>query len=112
MQSSLTAACIALSLLGIPNGSAQPYPAKSIRLIAPYPPGGGIDSSARIIGQALSEQLGQPVIVDNRAGATGRIGTELAAKSPADGYTLLLGSSAPNAIIPAASPTVAPMLAA
>ena len=105
MQSS--AAGIALCLLGISIASAQIYPAKTIRLIAPYPPGGGIDSSARIIGQALSEQLGQPVIVDNRAGATGRIGTELAAKSPADGYTLLLGSSAPNAIIPAASPTVA-----
>jgi tripartite-type tricarboxylate transporter receptor subunit TctC len=76
-------------------------------LITPYPPGGGIDASARIIGQALSEQLGQQVIIDNRPGATGRIGTEFAAKSPADGYTLLLGSSAPNAIIPAASPTVA-----
>lgn len=103
----LVAAYFALGLLGIPNAWAQEYPTKPIRLIAPYPPGGGIDASARIIGQALSEQFGQQVIIDNRAGATGRIGTELAAKSPPDGYTLLLGSSAPNAIIPAASPTVA-----
>jgi len=98
---------IALCLLGASHAPAQVYPAKPIRLIAPYPPGGGIDSAARIIGQALSEQLGQSVIIDNRAGATGRIGTEIAAKSSADGYTLLLGSSAPNAIIPAASSTVA-----
>src|SRR5712671_1888108 len=106
MRRIVVAAGFALVLIGIPNALAQGYPNKSIRLIAPYPPGGGIDASARIIGQALAEQLGQQVIVDNRAGATGRIGTEIAAKSPADGYTLLLGSSAPNAIIPAASPRV------
>lgn len=87
----------------MPSAFAQAYPSKSIRLITPYPPGGGIDASARIIGQALTEQLNQQVIVDNRPGATGRIGTELAAKAPADGYTLLLGSVAPNAIIPAVS---------
>ena len=100
----VASACIAFCLLGIPNALAQPYPSKPIRLISPYPPGGGIDASARIIGQALTEQLGHQVIIDTRAGATGRIGTEIAAKSPADGYTLLLGSSAPNAIIPSASP--------
>ncbi|MGH8700518.1 MAG: tripartite tricarboxylate transporter substrate binding protein [Burkholderiales bacterium] len=75
-------------------------------MIAPYPPGGGIDASARIIGQGLTEQLGQQVIVENRAGATGRIGTEIAAKSPADGYTLLLGSGAPNAVIPSVTPNL------
>jgi tripartite-type tricarboxylate transporter receptor subunit TctC len=107
MRRIVISACFALGLTGIPNALAQGYPVKPIRLITPYPPGGGIDASARIIGQALSEHLGQQVIIDNRPGATGRIGTELAAKSPADGYTLLLGSSAPNAIIPAASPTVA-----
>ena len=107
MQHLAAAVCTALCILAPCNASAQTYPSKPIRLIAPYPPGGGIDSTARIIGQALAEQLGQPVIIDNRAGATGRIGTELAARAPADGYTLLLGSSAPNAIIPAASPTVA-----
>ncbi len=106
MRRIVVATGFALVLIGIPNAWAQGYPNKPIRLIAPYPPGGGIDASARIIGQALTEQLGQQVIIDNRAGATGRIGTEIAAKSPADGYTLLLGSSAPNAIIPAASPRV------
>ncbi len=80
---------------------AQPYPAKPIRLISPYPPGGGTDASARIIAQALGEQMGQQVIVDSRAGASGRIGTELAAKSPADGYHLVLGNVAPLAILPA-----------
>ena len=72
MKRILVAACIALGLPGIPNAWAQGYPAKMIRLITPYPPGGGIDASARIIGQALAEQLGHAVIVDNRAGATGR----------------------------------------
>ena len=107
MRTIIVSTCFVLGLIGIPNALAQGYPTKPIRLIAPYPPGGGIDASARIIGQALGDQLGQQVIIDNRAGATGRIGTEIAAKSAADGYTLLLGSSAPNAIIPAASPKVA-----
>jgi len=82
---------------------AQPWPAKPIRMISPFPPGGGIDASARIISQALTEQLGQQVIVENRPGAGGRIGTEMASKAPPDGYTLLLGSVAPNAIIPASA---------
>jgi tripartite-type tricarboxylate transporter receptor subunit TctC len=88
----------------VPSVWSQSYPAKSIRLIVPYPPGGGVDAAGRIIGQALTEQLGQQVIVDNRGGATGRIGTEMVAKSPADGYTLLLGSGAPNAVIPSVTP--------
>ena len=106
MSRVVVSACIALCLLGIPNALAQGYPSKPIRLIAPYPPGGGIDASARIIGQALTEQLGQQVIIENRPGATGRIGTEIAAKSPADGYTLLLGSGAPNAVIPSVTPNL------
>jgi len=79
---------------------AQPYPAKSIRLISPYPPGGGTDATARIIAQALGDQMGQQVVVDSRGGASGQIGTELAAKSPADGYTMVLGNVAPLAILP------------
>ena len=81
---------------------AQTYPSKPVRLISPYPPGGGTDATARIISQALGEQLGQQVIVDTRPGASGRIGTEIASKSPADGYTLVLGNVAPLAILPAA----------
>lgn len=81
---------------------AQTYPSKPIRLIAPYPPGGGVDATARIIGVALSDALGQQVVIDNRGGASGQIGTEIASKAPADGYNLLLGSVGPNAIIPGA----------
>lgn len=100
------AACIAIYLLGISNALAQGYPSRTIRLIAPYPPGGGVDATARIIAQALTEQLGQQVVVENRSGATGRIGTEIVAKSPADGYTLLLGSGAPNAVVPSVTPNL------
>jgi len=95
---------IALGVAGIANAWAQAYPSKPIRLIVPFPPGGGVDAAGRIIGQALAEQMGQQVVIDNRGGATGRIGTEMVAKSPADGYTLLLGSGAPNAVIPAVTP--------
>ena len=83
--------------------SAQAYPSKPIRLIVPWPPGGGTDAAARIMAQALSDDLGEQIVVDNRPGATGRIGTELAARASADGYTLLMGTVAPNAVMPAAS---------
>jgi tripartite-type tricarboxylate transporter receptor subunit TctC len=69
---------------------AQAYPTKPIRLILPFPPGGPTDIAGRAIAQKLSEQMGQPVIADNRPGATSNIGLELAAKSPPDGYTLVL----------------------
>ena len=68
---------------------AQNYPAKPIRLITPFPPGATTDALSRIIGQKMQESWGQNVLVDNRAGATGMIGTDLAAKSPPDGYTLV-----------------------
>jgi len=70
---------------------AQPaYPNKPIRLIVPFPPGGSIDPVARLIGPRLAESLGQPVLVDNRPGANGAIGTEILAKAPPDGYTIIL----------------------
>jgi tripartite-type tricarboxylate transporter receptor subunit TctC len=69
---------------------AQAYPSKAIRLILPFPPGGPTDIAGRAIAQKLSEQIRQPVIADNRPGATSNLGLELAAKSPPDGYTLVL----------------------
>jgi len=79
---------------------AQSYPTKPVRMISPFPPGGGTDAVARVIAQALSDSLGQQVVVDSRGGGNGVIGTEVAARSAADGYTLLLGNSAPFAILP------------
>jgi tripartite-type tricarboxylate transporter receptor subunit TctC len=74
--------------------SAQAYPTRPVRIIVAVPPGGPIDMSARLIGQWLSERLGQPFIIENRAGAAGNIGTEAAVRAPADGYTLLLAFAA------------------
>ena len=73
---------------------AQQYPVKPIRFIAPNLPGGPTDIQARLIGQKLAESWGQPVVIENRAGASGIIGTEAAAKSPPDGYTLVTGNNA------------------
>src|SRR5436853_6056673 len=103
MRHRLAVLCIALCA-ALNVASAQTYPAKASRLTVPYPAGGGVDGAGRIIAHALSEQLGQQVVVDNRGGATGRIGTELVARSAPDGYTLLLGSGAPNAVIPSVTP--------
>ena len=66
---------------------AQPYPAKSIRLIVPYVPGGGVDIIARATAQELAKRVGQQIIVDNRTGGGGNVGSDLVAKSPPDGYT-------------------------
>jgi tripartite-type tricarboxylate transporter receptor subunit TctC len=86
---------LALLLLVCWNlAAAQAYPNKPIRLIIPFPPGGSNDVVGRAIGQQLGERLGQGVVIDNRGGAGGIIGTEQAAKSPPDGYTLLLISTA------------------
>ncbi len=81
-----------LALLAVASGYAlaQNYPSGPVRMVVPFPAGGGVDDMARILGQPLSASLGKSIVVDNRGGANGNIGTEIAAKSPHDGYTLLL----------------------
>lgn len=82
------------------SASAQNYPSKTIRLIVPFSPGGGTDFFARVVATKLTQVLGQPVVVDNRAGAGGIIGTDLVAKAAPDGYTLLMGHTGTLAINP------------
>jgi tripartite-type tricarboxylate transporter receptor subunit TctC len=94
------AAIAAFAALFACAGDAQVYPAKPIRLIVPYPAGGGTDFFARTVGAQLSSQLGQQIVVENRPGAATIIGAEAVAKSPADGYTLLLGDTATFAVNP------------
>src|SRR5690606_29757285 len=79
--------------LGLSSAVAQDYPTKPIKLIVPFAPGGGNDAIARTLGQRLSQSLGQPVIIDNRAGAGGKLGVEIGLRSAPDGYTLTLISN-------------------
>ena len=83
-------ACFAFALTFSLFAIAQSYPAKPVRVVVPWPPGGGTDVVARTVAQKMTETLGQTMIVDNRAGATGIIGADLVAKAPADGYTVLI----------------------
>jgi tripartite-type tricarboxylate transporter receptor subunit TctC len=92
-----TSALVMLSA-GVSDASAQSYPNRPIRLIVAYPPGGGADIVARILGQKLSDSVGQQIVVDNRSGAAGIIGTDIAAKSIPDGYTLIMGTNATHGI--------------
>jgi tripartite-type tricarboxylate transporter receptor subunit TctC len=83
---------------------AQGYPVKPIRIVVPFTPGGSADILARAIGQKMSESLGQSIVIDNRPGSGGVIGSEVAARAPADGYTLMMGIAANIAINPALYP--------
>ncbi len=98
ISQALLALCLAAAVL---PAAAQWQPARPLRLVSPYSAGGANDLLSRLIGQKLGERLGQSVIVDNRLGANGIIGVDFVAKSPADGYTLLMGSLATHAINPA-----------
>ena len=93
-------AAVAVAAATSPCAFAQPYPAKQIRMIVPFPPGGPNDILGRVVATNLSQQLGQQVVVDNRGGAGGIIGAEIAARSAADGYTILLSGTASMAINP------------
>jgi tripartite-type tricarboxylate transporter receptor subunit TctC len=90
--------CAALLALAAATASAQNYPNRAIRMIVPYPPGGGADITARPIAQMLSERWGQPVVIENHGGASGMIGADIVAKAPPDGYTIMVSASAEVAL--------------
>jgi tripartite-type tricarboxylate transporter receptor subunit TctC len=86
--------------LAASNATAQSWPQRAVTLIIPYPPGGNVDTQARIMGERLTAKLGQPFIIQNKAGATGAIATDFVAKAEPDGYTLLFASSAQTTTVP------------
>lgn len=90
-------ALLALGTSAIAQGVGN-YPNQPIKLMVPWPPGGGVDTTARMVSEPLAQRLGQPIVIDNRGGAGGNIGTELAARTKPDGYNLLMGSISPNAV--------------
>jgi tripartite-type tricarboxylate transporter receptor subunit TctC len=91
-RQTLTALFLGAILITPLTAAAQQYPTKAIRFVVPFAPGGGTDIIGRVVAQALNDALGQPVVVDNRGGAGSTLGTEIVAKSPADGYTILFGN--------------------
>ena len=89
-----THALLALALLACSGYTqAQPYPTGPVRIVVPFPAGGGVDTTGRLIGQKLAEALGKPFVIDNRPGANGMIGSEIVATSPKDGYTLMVNGA-------------------
>src|SRR5688572_25337731 len=103
MHAGLKGLGVALALLLAGPGTAysQSYPAKPVRIMVGYVPGGGVDTTARMVGQALSDLWGSPVAIENRPGAAGNIATEVTAKAPPDGYTLVLCNIGSHAVTPA-----------
>jgi tripartite-type tricarboxylate transporter receptor subunit TctC len=96
-------ACLTALLLAAATGAGAQtasggYPNQPIKLMVPWPAGGGVDTTARMISEPLAQKLGQPIVIDNRGGAGGNIGTELAVRAKPDGYNLLMGSISPNAV--------------
>jgi tripartite-type tricarboxylate transporter receptor subunit TctC len=96
----IVAALAAVTVAYAPVVAAQAYPSKPVRLVVPFPPGGSLDFAGRLIAQKLTEAWGQSVVVENKPGAGGNIGADLVAKSPADGYTILLGALSTHAVNP------------
>src|SRR5436190_22677328 len=93
----MRALCFLLLALSV-AAHAQPFPSKPIRLIVPFAPGGSADLVGRLLAQQIGESLGQPVVVENKGGASGMLGNEYVAKSPPDGYTLTVGTLGPFAV--------------
>lgn len=97
-------AAVMLAACAATSAGAQTYPAKPIRLMVPFPPGGSTDIVARIVAQKLGERLGQPLTIENRGGAGGTIGTAIIARAPADGYNLVVGTTSTHVVAPAVYP--------
>ena len=101
MRTAIVRSAVSLLLATLSAVSAaQSYPGKPLRIIVPWTPGGTADLLARILAQKMTEGFGLQVVADNRPGAGGLIGTELAVKAAPDGYTLLMGTTAPNSVAP------------
>jgi tripartite-type tricarboxylate transporter receptor subunit TctC len=96
-----TILALAVGICGLSAAIAQPYPARPIKLIVPFPPGGPVDVTARIVAQHLPRTLGQTVVVENRAGAAGSLGAKAVASADPDGYTLLCGNISTLVVLPA-----------
>jgi len=105
-MATLRNALLVLALAASHAAFGQAYPAKPIRLVVPYPPGGSTDLLARTLAQKMGETIGQPIIVDNRGGASGMLGSELVARAAPDGYTFLLGTGATHGLNMLLSKTV------
>ena len=104
MKMKPAAVAAALFAFAATAAGAQGYPAKPIKIIVPFAPGGNVDITARLVAPGLGEALGQPVVVENKPGAGGTIGADLVAKSPPDGYTLLMGSNSTFSVAPSLYP--------
>ncbi len=101
MKIHLPSVILVAAMYGIPAVDAQSYPTKPLRIVVPQAPGSLSDAVARVVGQRMSVMLGQQIVIDNRAGAGGLLGTEMVAKAPPDGYTLMLASISTHGTIPA-----------
>ena len=101
LRTAVLTTIVAISaVIPVQSASAQNYPTKPIHLIVPYPAGGGTDFFARLVGQKMSELVGQPIVIENKPGAATNLGADFVAKAPADGYTMLLGDVATYAANP------------
>jgi len=100
MRRLLAALLLAAAPWAIPAATAQAFPSKPVKLVIPFPPGGSLDNVGRLIAMKLSDAWGQQVVVENRPGAGGNIGADLVAKSPADGYTVVMGALSTHAVNP------------
>ena len=96
----ITLAVVMVGSAAATTAMAQAYPTKPVKLVVPFPPGGSLDITGRLLAQKLTEVWGQPVVVENKPGAGGNIGADLVAKSPSDGYTILLGALSTHAVNP------------